>query len=206
MNPDHDRRPAALLLDPFVYIAGAKALALGLLTILLAGGIGALGRTHFDGVLDTHTGARAPVWFFLSEGIVDWLCLAVVLLVMGAIVSRTAFRIIDVLGTQALARWPTVLIALATLPEGFRRFSGYLLHQLVRPAPGLEFSAGDAAIFAVGLTATIVLTVGFIFLMYRAYSISCNVKGGKAIGTFIAALLIAEILSKIALFSLAKLV
>jgi hypothetical protein len=34
-------------------------------------------------------------------------------------------------------------------------------------------------------------------LMYKAFSVSCNVKGGKAIGTFIGGLLLAEIISKI---------
>ena len=42
-------------------------------------------------------------------------------------------------------------------------------------------------------------------LMYKSYSVSCNVKGGKAIGTFIAGLLLAEILSKSALYWLLKL-
>jgi hypothetical protein len=36
-------------------------------------------------------------------------------------------------------------------------------------------------------------------LMYKSFSVSCNVKGGKAIGTFVAGLIIAEILSKLAL-------
>ena len=86
MSLNYDRKPTAVLFSPFVYIAGARAMGFGLLSILVAGLIGALGRTHFDGVLDVHVGARAPVWFFLSEGVVDWLCVSVMLLIDGAIV------------------------------------------------------------------------------------------------------------------------
>jgi hypothetical protein len=39
-------------------------------------------------------------------------------------------------------------------------------------------------------------------LMYKSYSVSCNVKGGLAIGTFIAGLILAETLSKIAILKL----
>ena len=36
-------------------------------------------------------------------------------------------------------------------------------------------------------------------LMYKSFSVSCNVKGGKAIGIFVAGLLVAEVLSKLCL-------
>jgi len=48
----------------------------------------------------------------------------------------------------------------------------------------------------------IVLLCWMVALMYKSYSVSCNVRGGKAIGTFIAGLLLAEILSKIAVYRL----
>ena len=119
MNPVVEKRPITLLINPFYYVAGGKALSLGLAGIVLAGLVGALGQTHFDGVLDTHVGARVPVWVFLAEGIVDWLCLGGVLLVLGRVASKTAFRALDVLGTQALARWPAVVLASLMLPSAF---------------------------------------------------------------------------------------
>ena len=88
---NHDNKPLVLLFNPFVYIAGAKALGLGLAAILLAGLIGSLSHTHFDGVLDTHSGTQAPLWAVLSEGIIDWLCLGLMLLLLGRLISRTSF-------------------------------------------------------------------------------------------------------------------
>ena len=202
MNPNSDRKLTTLLFNPFVYIAGGQALLLGIVAILVAGLIGSAGNTHFDGVLDVHSGAGAHLWFFLSEGIADWLCLAAVLWIMGRIASRTSFRTIDVLGTQALARWPTVFIALITLPKGFQRFTGYLVDQLLKPGTKAVFSPLDAAVFGAVVLGIILFTCWLVALMYKAYSVSCNLKGGKAIGTFIGGLIIAEILSKLAVYGL----
>ena len=202
MNTNPDRKLTTLLFNPFVYIAGAKALFLGLGAILVAGLIGAAGHTHFDGVLDVHSGAHAPLWVFLAEGMIDWLCLAIVLLIIGKIVSKTSFRIIDVLGTQALARWPTVFISVVTLPPAFLRFSNYLVEQFLKPGANTEFNFTDAAVFSVVVLVLTALTCWFVVLMYKAYSVSCNLRGGKAIGTFIGGLLLAEILSKVALVGL----
>ncbi len=196
------KKPITLLFNPFVYIAGAQALGLGLAAVLLAGLIGALGRTHYDGVLDVHPGAAdAPLWFFLSEGVIGWLCLSLVLWILGKIISRTSFRTIDLLGTQALARWPTVLISLVTLPKAMQRFSDAVLEQLHRGGP-LQFNTADAIIVFAVIAAMIPLYCWMIRLMYKSFSVSCNVKGGKAIWTFIGGLIVAEVLSKLAIVGL----
>lgn len=204
MKTNFERGPAVLLFNPFVYVAGGKALALGLGAILVAGLIGAVSSTHFDGVMDTHTGATAPLAFFLSEGIVDWLCLAVVLLIAGRIISRTPFRTIDVLGTQALARWPTIIVALVMLPKGIQRFSNSLLEHF-REGRTPQFNTADALLFMAAISVLILCVVWMVRLMYKSFSVSCNVKGGKAIGTFIGGLIVAEVLSKIAIYGLATL-
>jgi hypothetical protein len=198
----HERKTTTLIFNPFIYIAGARALGLGLAALVLAGLFGAVGDTHFDGVLDTHVGAGAPLWFFLAEGVADWLCLSIVLWLFGKLVSPTAFRTIDLFGTQALARWPTILTALIALPPAFQRFSGQLLLQVTHPGTPLELGSPDAIVFFVILVLMLVLLCWTVALMYNAYSLACNIKGAKAIGTFIAGILLAEILSKIVLLSL----
>src|SRR3990167_2249308 len=90
------------LFNPFHYIAGGKALVVGVVLILVAGFIGALSNSHFDGVLDFHTGAAAPVWVFVSEGLIDWIVMGGLLLIGGKIISKSRVRVIDVFGTQAL--------------------------------------------------------------------------------------------------------
>ena len=86
------QRPALreLLLRPFGYVAGAHSLGLGLAAILAAGFLGSLSNTHFDGVLDMHTGPAARPALVLGAGIVNWVSLSVVLWLMGKLVSRKA--------------------------------------------------------------------------------------------------------------------
>jgi hypothetical protein len=178
-------------------VAGGKALGIGLAAILLAGLIGALGNTHFDGVLDTHKGAHFPLWVFLAEGIIDWLCLAAVLLALGKAISKTSFRAFDVLGTQALARWPMVWVGLLMLPDAIRRFGAQLLDQVANPGAKPEINVADAVVCCLVVIASIPFFCWTVYLMYKAFSVSCNVKGVKAIGTFVGGLIVAEVLSKL---------
>jgi hypothetical protein len=184
-----------LLFNPFFYIAGLQALALGLSAIFLAGLIGSWGHAHFDGVLDLHIGAPVRLWLFFCEGIIDWLCLSVVLWVCGKILSQNAFRAVDLFGTQALARWPAIVMSLLVLPKAFQRFCGELVEQLRQGK--FEINPWDAAIFVTLVIVLIPFLCWMVALMYKSFSVSCNVKGGKAIGTFIAGLLVAEIISKL---------
>ena len=194
------KKPITLLFNPFVYIAGAKALGLGLAAILLAGLVGSASNTHFDGVLDTHTGAEAPLWFFLAEGVIDWLCLSIVLWLAGKIISQSSFRAIDLFGTQALARWPSLFITVLTLATPYQRFGRELIEQLKRGK--FEFNSTDALIFFAVALAMIPFICWMVALMYKSFSVSCNVKGAKAIVTFIIGIVLAEILSKLCLIPL----
>jgi hypothetical protein len=192
------------LFNPFRFIAGFKALLLGLAIILLSSFIGSFSNTHFDGVLDLHTGAAAPMWFFLVEGLIDWICLAVPLFLFGLIVSRSAFRTIDVLGTQALARWPYLIAALAMLPNANQRVLAYLMSKLIQTAPAAAINPADVLVFGFAMILVVLMTIWMVALMYRAYAVSCNIKGAGAVVTFIVSLIGAEVLSKIAILLLVR--
>ena len=184
--------------DPFTYVAGGKSLAIGLTAILLAGLVGAWSKTHFDGVLDVHTGRNAEIRDFLAEGVIDWICLAAVLLLLGKIVSRTAFRTRDVFGTQAMARWPSLIIALSALAPPYRRYADYMAWKLGMVGEVADVASTDVLFFGLVVLAVILVTVWMVWLMYRAYSICCNLSGSRAVGTFIAGLIAAEAISKLA--------
>lgn len=196
------RTPAALLFKPFVFVAGAQALVGGLAIILLTGLLGWFSGAHFDGVLDVHIGQRGPLWFALSEGVIDWLCMLLVLLAGGKLISSSSFRVIDLAGTQALARWPMVLASLACLPGGVARFGEVLLKEALKPRPQIPFLQPDAFVFIAASAVMIACTVWMVALMYQSFSICCNVRGKKAIWTFVVALLLAEVLSKVVLVQL----
>lgn len=184
------------LFNPFVYIAGWKALWIGVAVILAAGYLGSYSNTHFDGVLDTHSGRNAPQWFFLAAGIVDWLCMGVVFWVIGKRVVKKPFRAIDVFGTQALARWPTVFTALAALSPAYTR----CIHALIKYSRTQKFSDGfhpaDAVVFGTVVVVMLLVLFWMVRLMYNSYKISCDPDREKAGWTFVVGLVIAEIVSK----------
>ncbi len=194
------------MFNPFMYIAGGQALIIGLLVIVTTGLIGSLGNVHFDGVLDMHPGPVAPLWLFFAEGFIDWLSLAAVLLVAGLIMKGTSFRFIDVFGTQALARWPMLLSAAAGLPPANQRVTDELLKMAQNPNQPLSLQPIDIAVFAAAMIVILIALAWMVVLMYRAYAVSCNLRGAKAIISFIAALLIAEVASKFALWPLFKII
>jgi len=196
-------RPALweLLFRPFGYIAGVQSLALGLAAILAAGFLGRLSYTHFDGVLDMHTGRPAPLLAFLCEGLVDWLALSIALFALGRLVSRAAFRPLDLFGTQALARWPTILATLAALAPPYQRLTASISAQLLQPG-ALAPERTDAILGGLLLFAAVLAIVWMVALMYHSYSLCCNLRGPRGALTFIAALAISEIASKIIILRL----
>jgi len=190
------------LFNPFRFVAGYKAMLLGLGIILISALIGSLGNTHFDGVLDVHVGNEVPLWYFFAEGVIDWLSLAVPLFFFGLILSSSSPRMIDVFGTQALARWPYLITSIAMLPKANRRFSMYLMYRFTSPAGSTALNYTDLCIFILAGIVAVLMIVWTVALMYRAYAVSCNIKGAKAIITFIVSIIGAEVLSKFLLLLL----
>jgi len=196
-----DRTIRDWLFNPFQYLAGGPALGIGVVVMLAMSLIGSLSNTHFDGVLDIHAGLAAPLWIFPVEGLINWLCLVVVLWGAGLVVARSRFRFLDLLGTQALARWPFLLLSPAALLPSFQRMSAYLAW---KAGMGEEVALKDldGLVFGSVVLVTLAVICWAVVLMYKAFSVSCNVRGGKAIGVFAGGLFLAEIVSKILIYLL----
>ncbi len=194
------------LFNPFQFIAGFKALFLGLVIILITAFIGSLSQAHFSGVLDMQVDLlnQQPVarWVYFAEVLVDWLCMSAILMIAGFFFSRSSFRIIDVFGTQALARAPYLLGALVVLPAGLKRFTEYLLWQQTRQGTEVTIQSTDILFVILAGIVIIPMIIWMVALMYKAYTVSCNIKGRKAIITFIAGIICAEVLSKIIIIGL----
>jgi len=195
-KPAPRRSASQWLFNPFRYVAGYEALLLGLGAILASAFIGYFGDAHFDGVLDVHIGLKAPLWVFVAECIIDWLSLAMPLYIFGLILSPSALRMIDVFGTQALARWPYLITSFVMLPEANRRFSAYLMAGLTSSEGFGTLNYVGLCVFVLASFVAIAMIVWMVALMYRAYSVSCNIKGARAVITFIVSIVGAEVLSK----------
>jgi len=166
------------LINPFERIAGWQALFIGLIAMALTAVIGKINNVAFDGVLDVHAGIFSFIASFAMQA-VNLLSAFLTMWIAGVCFSKAKVRAIDIAGTMALARAPMLLLAvICFLP--------------VTPA-GL-YDVPRIAVFLVICLPFIAWTIA---LMYNAYTVSCHLKGVKAVVSFIGALLVAEVVSKL---------
>ncbi len=178
------------LFNPFIYLADVKALFWGWLAMIVTAFIGMFSHTHFDGVIDVHTAGKTfSIGFHLLEQLVDWACATLIFWGIGAAVSKSVVRAIDIAGTMAFARIPMIFAAIA----------GFGIK-----VPG-QLKTVDEITNAITPTVIICSLVSLVFLiwmvalMYNAFRVSTNLKGGKAITVFIVCLLFSEIIAHLLL-------
>ncbi len=181
------------MFNPFIRIAGIRSLTIGLVVIVASGLVAAAGGIRFDGLLDVHAGNPIPLWVPVVEGLVNWIVITALLWLAALFFGRSAVRLVDIAGTQAMARVPLLpAAAICTLPwirSAFDGLTASVKSGQLPTFPGMGFVVGALVILA-GI-------IWMVALMWKAFSISCNIKGGRAIALFIVAVLIGEVVSKL---------
>jgi hypothetical protein len=191
------------LFNPFKFIGGEKSLLIGSLFILISGIAGWANGTHFDGLIDIHQGKRMSIVIHLSEGFINVLIISILLYLAGVILSKSKIRFIDVAGNMAYARFPYLLpVLLGFLPLDLDEISKRINNSVVQNPMKPEFSGDDLALLLIISLVTLTVTVWYISLMWKAYVVSVNLKGTKAVISFILAVVLAEVSSKIAIAQL----
>ena len=182
---------AQWLFNPFVRIAGGQALAVGLAVIFASALAASAGGVHFDGLLDFHLGSSVPLQVAVMEGLVNWSVITVLLWLVSLLAAPRTVRLVDIAGTQALARWPLLLAAIACIPPAVRQGN----EKLVAETLAGRFAMPPAATVVGGLFA-LACVIWMVSLMWKAFSVSCNQRGGRAAAIFVAALLAGEAATK----------
>ena len=169
-------------LNPFRYLAGTKALAWGLLFILLTAGVLCAASMVQDSLLHFAFVRGLSFGRVLAAELALWLLPAVGLYGAGLLVSRSKIRPIDVLGTTAFAQLPLLPMNLPFLFPQMKTWTEGLRHTL--SAGGMP-GTGMLVLLTVYGGVAIALLVLFYLWNYRAFSVSCNVRGPKAVVAFI---------------------
>ena len=181
------------IINPFTHIAGGKALIIGLFIQLLTVFFGNMAGMHFDGALDLHIGAKLTLLQDFCLWLISTGSLILVLYASGLILTRR-FRFIDLAGTVLLARTLFILSMVAIL--------------LVEIPPAETIITNPSVMLTIPilvLTAfSIVIMIWYIVLLYNAYKISVGLKTDKAVISFVIALAVAEIMSKVLIINLIK--
>ena len=173
-----------LLINPFERIAGWKALSIGFCFMALTAVFGKINHLFFNSVLYVsffyaHSYAQA----FLAQA-VNWGVLVLVMWIAGIIFSKSKIRLIDVAGTMALSLAPLLLIVL----------TGFL--------PFFPKSVTELDKILIFSLLCIIPMIWMIALMYKAYSVSCNLSGTRGILSFIGALIVTLALSFVIFFTI----
>ena len=169
------------LYNPFTHIAGIQALILGTIIMFVTVTGAYYSNMHFNGVIDAHFGPHEAFVIYLLEQVIAWSCPVVLFYLLAFFLSSSNFRFIDIAGTVAIARTPMLLIVImAFLSKGHIQT--------------LKHGTVDGRLIVIGLL-MLLPVIWMITLMYNAFTISFNIKGGKAIGGFIGGLILAEIAS-----------
>ena len=195
----------SLLINPFVRIAGWEAFVIG--TVLLVGTtcVGYLNGVCFPGALDVKFTSGLPLFNAIVYQFIG--CLSIILVMyIASFVFAKGTRFQDIAGTMVLAHFPYFFISLL----------GFLSD--MQAIANLEYAAANMDIAAMmnilqtnlGLIFTSLLTIPFaiwfIVLLYKAFSVSTGLNGGKAIGIFAGAIILAETISIVAIVLFLKII
>ena len=174
--------------NPFNYIAGWTSLLAGAAALAASAVTASLTGQSFDGFM--HIGfAGISIWQALVQQIVTWLIFASLLYAAALAASHSAVRALDIYGTNLFARLP-IFPMLAAAP-----LLGLDLERLSDPAAVGEIITANPAPVAIYGTIVLALAVCFYWWSYKAFSVSANLKGAKAVAIFIACYIVTEIAS-----------
>ena len=182
------------LINPFTYLAGGKALCIGLFIQLLSVFLGNMSGTHFDGAIDVHLGAKMTLLQDLLMWVVSVTFLVMTLYISGLILTKN-FRFIDLFGTVLIARTPFLILAIVAF------FVEIPSLAIIMADP---FAILSSVPFLVFIILSLPLLVWHICLLYHAYKVSVGLPTNKAVVGLILAIVAAEILSKTLIINLIK--
>jgi hypothetical protein len=171
-----------LLYNPFMRITGIKSFFIGFLGLLLTTYLAYKTGTHFNGLLNINFAKDSDYWIYLVENSSHWIILSILLLASGLILSKSKIRVIDIFGTALFSRIPLLIVP------------------LIRTIPVFQSFVAQSSTMYLLIGIFLISLIWTILLLFNAFKVSCNLKNEKLIVSFIACLILSEVLTKIFLY------
>ena len=187
------------IFNPFIRIAGFKALSIGIVFLVLSSWTAGMFGARYDGALDVHFSEQSSFFKALYDNLINVFCLAFFLYGIAFFLASRKPRFIDVLGTITMSRSPLALIPLVNIGN----INGEIGEKLVAQSENkgaLSMTVFETVFLVVSALLTLLVIIWYVMLLYRAYTVSTNLKGKDAIGSFIVGIILAEISSKILIY------
>ena len=188
-----DRISSFFLINPFQKIAGVNALVWGMAVLIIMSYLGVVAKVYFPGVLSVLNASavahqKIEINFFLLayQNLVAWLVLSGMFLMSAKIFQQKRVRLVDFLGTVALARFPYLVLTLLmsiirVVNPGFLAIE---LNKGVSLQPSIAMSAFSAVV--------ICLFIWQIATYFYALKESSGLIGKKLWLGFIVSLILSE--------------
>lgn len=181
------------LVNPFIWIAGMKALIWGLAGMLISTWMSWMSGYHYHGLLHFGPAPNPAWWCYLAEHLIIWLIPVILFYLGGLIFTRSRIRVIDVLGTVLFAQLPLLVMNVINMLPAMR-----VMNQMD------ENMSVDAMMSQPDFVLAMILSfVGLPFLiitlvwMFNAAKVSCNLKGWKLWVTALVGIIGGDVLCRI---------
>lgn len=188
-----------LLFKPFERYSETTLLLVGFGFTLLSALAAFAFNVRYDGVLDMHAVKEVSLQQVLIDTAVNLVSLFTFFYLAAVIVYKRA-RPVDLLSTVLVARIPMVLLPLLNV----NNYSYNVAKELIEATKNIQEGPEQILSFLpfLGLTVVmlLVVTAWYVALLYNGFKVATNAKGAKPVVLFIAAILLAEILSKTLLY------
>jgi len=181
------------LINPFKYIAGTSSLIAGVFIIILTAVIGFLSKTHFPDTISIKISPDLSIWYYIIQCFSNWIVFSIIIYLAALLFSKSSVRVVDIFGTQALARFPYIPASFIGFSDSLNRFGEYILWKYLQKGEPVDFSFSEGVYAILLMIATLALTIWLIVLMYNAFKVSSNIKGSKSVILFIISLIISII-------------
>jgi|SRR6478609_1770687 len=187
-----------LLVNPFERLAGYTSLWIGILVGVCSIIPAYFFNARYDGVLDLHFTSHVTLTKIIIDQLANLFSLMFVFSIAGLLVKGNTFRLVDVCGTVVFSRFPFIIAPFINMGGGFLDMQS----TLIKPTGLAGLSSTQAMFLFFSTVFLLFVIVWYVTLLYHAYKVSTNVKGWKAIVSFIVAIVIAEVLSKALIYSI----
>lgn len=183
------------LFNPFIKVAGLKAFAIGTVFVAIAVLLAWQFNTKFDGVLNVHYGGASNLQTHALMMAVNIVSLVAVFYPLAMVLTKNRTRFVDILGTMTLACFPLVLAPLLNIGNYNSVIGDKIARQLQQQNLSFSLTTFDYVFLIACVVLIMLIIVWHVALLYRAYTVSTNLKGTKAVISFIGGLLVSSILS-----------
>lgn len=198
-----------ILFNPFEKYADRGLMIAGIVFTLLGSLLGYWCRARFDGILDLHFVLSGFLYEPFIDNFVNILSLSFILFLLGKYLN-TKTRFIDLLITTMIARTPIYLLSLMNIGGNMSKMSEQFF-SIMNPENAIPTAEIDtlmailtehAFLLTITSIATILGLIWYIALLLNGFKIASHAKGTKSVVLFIAAILVAELLSKIIIYKM----